>query len=409
MKKYLSQFRVVVPTLLLISLVGYKYRQKVEDYYTIAEWKVYKKVSESLQEPISEYRTVRVFPALAFEQPTTIKFFSLLPNKVFVSEKKGELFAFDNDDYVKSRSSVLKIKNVRNIHFTGFLDFELARHTNGATYLYVFYNTSEGDRKFSNITRFLFNEKRLIAIEESEKLLLKIPSTHHQGGCLLLDKNNNLHISVGDGMFGDPDNNAQNLGKYNGKILKINVGGNSLYEIPDDNPFVDKMGIKPEIYAYGFRNPFRMSIDSKTESLWVADVGHYAIEEINIVQKGGNYGWNYMEGNKPFRGVIDSIKTSFIKPIYTYKHGLEGFSVTGGFVYRGTALQSLQNKYIYGDYVRGVVWALDYSKKPIRNILIAEEAGNISSFALSSDEGIYYTDFVNGTIHQIVLSNEANL
>jgi len=159
--------------------------------------------------------------------------------------------------------------------------------------------------------------------------------------------------------YGDHTGNAQNCSSLYGKILRIDVNNPSQgrnYGIPKDNPFVgNTAGYKEEIYAYGFRNPWRFSFDSATDKLWAGDVGQDRMEEIDVVEKGGNYGWNIMEGTLPYAG---GNQTGLKPPIWTYGRS-QGNATIGGFVYYGSKLTELTGSYIYGDYVSGRIWALN--------------------------------------------------
>jgi quinoprotein glucose dehydrogenase len=172
-----------------------------------------------------------------------------------------------------------------------------------------------------------------------------------------------LYIAFGDGgARNDPKANGQKRSQLLGSILRIDVDKKSdsaPYQIPADNPFVGNSEVRPEIFAYGFRNPWRIAFDRKTGLLWCADVGQDLWEEINWIEKGGNYGWSYREGSRPFMLRTDTPPegAKLIDPIFEYNHG-EGLSITGGIIYKGKALSDLAGSYIYGDFVLGKVWAL---------------------------------------------------
>ena len=172
------------------------------------------------------------------------------------------------------------------------------------------------------------------------------------------------------------------------------------YAIPGDNPFVDVAGARPEIYAYGIRNPWRIAFDKPTGRLWVGDVGQELWEEVDIIEKGGNYGWSNREGTHPFgnRPVRDDVSAP-IDPVWEYDHGV-GKSITGGRVYRSDRVPELVGKYIYADYVSGAIWALSYDEstgKATRNEQII--AGGIPVLAFGQDPAgdVFYTiDSSNG-------------
>ena len=198
----------------------------------------------------------------------------------------------------------------------------------------------------------------------TERLLLEIPQPfwNHNSGNLLFGPDGLLYIGVGDGgKGGDPLQFGQNAFVLNGTILRIDVNrkdGDREYGIPKDNPFIDKPGFRSEIFAYGLRNPWGLSFDDSGK-LWCADVGQQKWEEVNLIVKGGNYGWSLREGKDPFDGSLgtQSKKAKLIDPIHQYGRS-DGISITGGFVYQGDKIPDLKDAYIFGDWGTGNVWAI---------------------------------------------------
>jgi glucose/arabinose dehydrogenase len=196
----------------------------------------------------------------------------------------------------------------------------------------------------------------------SERILLVVnqPFPNHKGGQLVFGPDGFLYIGLGDGgSGGDPLGNGQNLFSYLGKMLRIGVdppfSGGLQYTIPADNPFVGGGGLG-EIYAYGLRNPWRFSFEPVTNRLFVADVGQESWEEVDILQKGGNFGWNVMEGTHCFNPSTGCDMSNKVLPITEYPH-TDGIAVIGGYVYKGSGIPSLTNKYIFGD-LTGKTWSL---------------------------------------------------
>lgn len=239
----------------------------------------------------------------------------------------------------------------------------LAFHPNYASngYFYVNYTNLNGD---TTIARFSVSGSRNLADPNSEQILLVVdqPFANHNGGDLAFGPDGYLYIALGDGgSGGDPLNNSQNIDSLLGKILRIDVDNGSPYAIPPDNPFVGAPGAD-EIWAYGLRNPWRVSFDRQTGDFFIADVGQSAREEVDFQAAGSaggqNYGWRCYEGNQPYNlsgcnpdpGVYDF-------PIHEYTHG-EGCAITGGFVYRGAAYPTLSGHYFFADYCSGVIWDL---------------------------------------------------
>jgi glucose/arabinose dehydrogenase len=195
----------------------------------------------------------------------------------------------------------------------------------------------------------------------SEEVLLSIeqPYPNHNGGSIAFGADGLLYVGLGDGGgANDPLATGQSLGTWLGKILRIDVDRRDpgkAYAVPADNPFVGREGARPEIFALGFRNPWQIAFDYETGRLWAADVGQHLLEEIDVVEKGGNYGWSLKEGTSAFGTVAAA--TDVIDPVWEYDHGV-GKSITGGFVVRDSTVAALDGGYLYGDYVSGRMWAL---------------------------------------------------
>lgn len=204
----------------------------------------------------------------------------------------------------------------------------------------------------------------------SERTVLEFPHPlgNHWGGGITFGPDGFLYLGIGDGgLRDDPYRLGQNLWTLHGKILRIDVDGREPglpYGIPKDNPFAAVQEVRSEIWAYGFRNPWGMSFDRSTGTLWCADVGQDSWEEVNLVKKAANYGWSEDEGPDRFSRRKDSPQEAgpFVGPIHSYPHS-EGISITGGYVYRGRRLPSLRNGYLFGDWGSGKIWALSWDGK----------------------------------------------
>ncbi len=242
------------------------------------------------------------------------------------------------------------------------------------------------------------------ALKNTELVLLEInqPFSNHKGGQIAFGDDGYLYIGLGDGdSGGDPLGNAQDLSTLLGKILRIDVDFPSQgrnYNIPPDNPyFGNPSGYKEEIYAYGFRNPRRFSFDTPTGRLWVGDVGQDQQEEIDLVEKGKNYGWNIMEGTLTYSSAS---QVGLDLPVWEHSHA-EGIAVIGGYVYHGSNLARLNSKYIYGDYGSGKIWALQYGiGAKTMNSLLADTSLNISSFGVDEQKELYFCS-LSGEIHSL--------
>jgi glucose/arabinose dehydrogenase len=273
---------------------------------------------------------------------------------------------------------------------------------------YVNY-TYRADNLKTRISEFRVSKKtnRGVASPTSstERVILEFdqPFDNHNGGHLEFGPDGFLYIATGDGgSAGDPEGNAQNLKSLLGKILRIDIDKGNPYAIPAGNPFRNVKTARPEIWAYGLRNPWRFCFDRATGLLYAADVGQDKWEEIDLIQKGKNYGWNMMEGTHLFKARKGSLAlVSFQRPILEYDHS-EGESITGGYVYRGKKIKSLSGYYIYGDYESGKIWMLKLDgEKVSENKLLKDTDYMISSFGVDLKGEIYVVDH-NGAIYQLV-------
>jgi glucose/arabinose dehydrogenase len=236
--------------------------------------------------------------------------------------------------------------------------------------------------------------------EESLSVVLKIvqPAANHNGGQLAFGPDGYLYIGLGDGGGqGDPSGNAQNKSSMLGKILRIDVSETGPYKVPRDNPLSPGNHSLAEIWALGFRNPWRFSFDRATGRLFAADVGENSREEINIVERGKNYGWNTFEGTSCFKPPCDASK--FTPPIAEYAHD-EGRSVTGGFVYRGRKISKLNGCYIFGDHGSGTIWYLTEQANSWKREVLFKTNRHITSFGEDA-EGELYVATLEGEIAKI--------
>lgn len=264
--------------------------------------------------------------------------------------------------------------------------------TNG--YFFVNYTDTSGN---TQIVRYQVSENPNQANPNSAKTILSVqqPYGNHNGGMIAFGADGFLYIGMGDGgSSGDPQNHAQNLNSLLGKILRIDVDQGDPYSIPSDNPFVIQTNARPEIWSYGWRNPWRFSFDRDTGDLWVGDVGQGAYEEISfqaLGEGGGNYGWRIMEGKHCYRAQTCA-RDNFIEPLFEYEHDL-GASVTGGYRYRGQDLAELNNAYVYGDFVSGRIWLASENKGNWNSKELLDTHFNISSFGEDARGELYLLDY----------------
>lgn len=238
--------------------------------------------------------------------------------------------------------------------------------------------------------------------DRTERVILEIeqPFANHNGGLNKFGPDGFLYIGLGDGgAAGDPFNNAQNLETLLGKILRIDIDKEP-YAIPQDNPFVGNANAQGEIWAYGLRNPWRFSFDRCTGRLFAGDVGQNRLEEIDLIEKGKNYGWKIMEGSQCYDPPTLCNTQGLELPIAEYDHSL-GCSVTGGYVYRGTQYPSLVGHYLFGDYCSGRIWSLvqePSGKWTMRQLI--DSPFSISSFGEDEQSELYVVHY-GGAIYRI--------
>ena len=348
------------------------------------------------------------FQGLSFNKPVGIYHANDRTERLFVLEQQGIIYVFDKSDPVATKSVFLDISN--QVLYSGELGLlGLAFHPNYSLngYFYLDYTTTNPRRTI--ISQFSVDpNNQNIGNVTSEVILLEViqPYSNHNGGQLAFGPNDGyLYIALGDGgSAGDPSNHGQNRSTLLGSILRIDVNNPQSglpYGIPADNPFVNNVeGYREEIYAYGLRNPWRFSFDPITGWIWCADVGQNKIEEVDIIEKGHNYGWRIMEGTECYNPSSGCNASGLILPIYEYDHSL-GISITGGFVYRGSNLPSLVGWYIYADYGSGRIWALNYNESIADNYLLKDTDLNIVSFGLDQKNELLFCAF-DGKIYQLI-------
>jgi len=324
-------------------------------------------------------------------------------DRLFAMSQNGMIYVFPNDPAATESKLFLDLSDRVSL-FTGSGANEqgllgLAIHPNYRENgeLFVCYTAKSDDRTV--VSRFRVSDDPNKADAASEEVLMEIaqPFKNHNGGSIEFGPDGYLYIAMGDGGFrNDPEGNGQNLGTLLGSILRIDVdqsAGDLKYGIPKDNPFVDVKGARPETYAFGLRNPWRIAFDKETGLLWAGDVGQELWEEVNVIRKGGNYGWSVREGSYPFGNAdVDPSLPSPIGPVWEYDHGV-GKSITGGRVYRGKSAPELAGKYLFADYVSGGIWALTYdeaAEKVTRSELVVRGGIPVLAFGEDAQGEVYY-------------------
>ncbi len=344
----------------------------------------------------------RVFPNVTINEPTSLV--QAPDGRWFALDQTGRVFTFGSTTDSRP-TEVLNITDRVNDagNEEGLLGLALAPDFASSGRFYV--NYTAADPRRTVISRFTLAGST--ASPSSEQIILEVaqPFSNHNGGQLAFGADGFLYIGMGDGGSGrDPQGNGQNLDVLLGKILRIDVSqaANGLnYTIPTDNPFVGRNDARAEVWAYGFRNPWRFSFDSATLALWAGDVGQNAREEVDLVTKGGNYGWVIMEGSQCLTGNSCD-RTGLTLPVVDYATANGRCSVTGGYVYRGSAIPALVGAYVYGDYCSGEVWAVRFDgTRATQQGLIADLGGALSSFAVDQQGEVYALNYGSGTIFKL--------
>lgn len=358
------------------------------------------------------YTITNAFPNLTFSRPTDVQSAGDGSNRLFVTQQTGEILSFGADPATSIVTTFLDISsevNYERFSELGLLGLAFHPDYKNNGYFFVMYTAGTPTARLERVSRFsVSGASAAVADPSSEKILLEWSDAfaNHNGGQLAFGPDGYLYIAVGDeGGGGDTNNNAQDRSRIFGKILRIDVDQNvdtpPYYGIPADNPYAPNgSGYREDIWAYGFRNPWRISFDGTT--LVAADVGQRKWEEVNIVQKGGNYGWDCREGFAAYdqrenpSSPLCATTGLKIDPIHVYDHTV-GNSITGGYVYRGPSTTlGITGRYIYGDFNTGRIWGLDLNSKS--NTELADTGFFISTFGLGENKELYVaTYFADGS------------
>ncbi len=353
------------------------------------------------------YVTERVFPELKFNNCLDL---TKAPgsNRLFVVEQAGKIFSFPNKPDVKKADLVVDLaKEISGVQAVYAIEFHPDFQKN--RYCYVCYIKGENLDDGSHIARFRVSDTDPPTIDAaSETTIITWLSGGHNGCCLKFGLDGCLYISTGDGSGPNPPDSrraGQDVSNLLSCILRIDVdhaddGKN--YRIPADNPFVDLKGARGEIWAYGFRNPWRMSFDRKTGDLWVGDVGWELWEMLDRVERGGNYGWSVMEGRQSTNPEWPRGPTPILPPTIDVPHS-ESSSITDGLTYYGSRLKQLHGHHLYGDYDTGKIWGFRYADgKVVDHRELADTTHRIVGFGDDNDGEFYLLDHTAGSIHRMI-------
>ena len=363
-------------------------------------------------EPPPPYQLRRVFPQHSFENPT---FIAQDPNseRLLVAEYGGPIYSFHGNDPDAGKDLFLDW----NRRVSAF-SFHPRYRENGQ--VFVFSPTDpklEGKKdeegnpvtQLSRVSRFELepgsDPPRLRP--ESEKVIIQWPSGGHNGGEAIIGPDGYLYVATGDGTgSSDREHTGQDVDDLLAVMMRLDVerpDPGRAYSIPQDNPFVGVPGAREEIWAYGFRNPWRFSFDPVTGQPWVGDVGQDLWELIELVSRGSNHGWPVKEGSHPFHPNAKPGPTPIVPPVMEHHHR-ECRSITGGYVYQGDKFPELKGAYLYGDYSYGKIWGLRYDhdqKKVVWHQELADSSVNIVSFGQGRDGAFYALDYDSGEIFEL--------
>jgi putative heme-binding domain-containing protein len=369
-------------------------------------------------EPPHPYVIERAFPKLQFKNPLLM---AGTGDRFFVGEQGGKIFSFPDDQKAPKGDLFLDVATQLTFDKSKYKDLDalygLAFHPDFARnhYCYVCYvlnSVKDGEQapEGSRVSRFtVLDTDPPRADPKSEKVLITWLGGGHNGGDLHFGRDGMLYISTGDGWHPNPPDKydtGQDISDLLSSVLRIDVDHEDkgkAYAVPPENPFVKTPGARPEVWAYGFRNPWRMSFDRATGDLWVGDVGWELWEMIYRVKKGGNYGWSIMEGPQPIKPEGRRGPTPISPPNLAFPH-TEAASITGGYVYRGQRLKDLQGAYLCGDWVTRKLWATKFDgDKVVWHKEIAQGAQRWVAFGEARDGEVYILDYDDaGKIYRLV-------
>ncbi len=361
--------------------------------------------SLKVRETASNVEVTRAFPNMRINRAILLTHAGDGSNRVFIPSQLGTINVLPNDPAVEEPKEFLNIES-RVVYEDkenekGFLGLAFHPKYRDNGQFFVYYTPTNSSQPHTVVlSRFhVSKDDPNKADPNSEEVLLQVehPFWNHKGGTIVFGPDGYLYLAIGDGgKANDPYGNGQNLKTLLGKVLRIDVDHQDegkKYAIPKDNPFVGQ-GDKAlgEIWSYGMRNPWRIAFDPQTGLLWCADVGQDFWEEIDLIAKGGNYGWNLREGFHNFGAAGSSARADLVEPIWEYHHET-GKSITGGFVYHGKKVPELNGCYLYADYITGQVYALKYdprSKTVTANSTIRGNIMPIMSFGEDEQGEAYY-------------------
>jgi len=369
-------------------------------------------------------KTERAYPSLTFTAAVSLLRAPNDTSRWFVVEQDGHVVSFADVANSATTTPVLDISDrvvFRNVHGLLGMAFHPAFPSDKRAYVAYTHEPSTGVIVL-RVSEFMTTDNGATLSPSSEQILFELaqPGGHNNGGHVLFGPDGFLYLGIGDGGNDDDASgvvgNGQMTTNVLGKILRLDVGGSApglRYRIPTDNPFAgntpcgfDGVGTQdcPEIFAWGFRNPWRWSFDREGGQLWLGDVGSHEREEVDRVTKGGNYGWRCMEGTRATGLNCGAPATPLLAPVAEYDHTL-GVAVTGGYVYRGTAIPGLVGRYVFGDYGSGRIWHIAADTQPTMTMtssgVALRASANIASFTEDTNGELLIVDVKTGALYRL--------
>ena len=365
-------------------------------------------------EPPPPYKVERAYPKLSLTQPLAIGNFPNSQLMWAVDHQKdyggiSRMYQFPDDQGVSQADVFLERQEII---------YGLAFHPKFAENGYLYIGCNGHSDKLNDVATKVVRVKLdtkppFKADPASAVVIIEWWSNGHNGGDLAFGLDGMLYVSAGDGTSdSDTKLTAQDLSSINGSMIRIDVDhpdGDRMYSVPKDNPFIQTTGARPEIWAYGLRNPWRVTVDRRTGHVWVGNNGQDLWETAHLIRRGENYGWSVMEGSHPFHLHRQRGPTPFVAPTVEHHH-TEARSLTGGVVYYGSRLPELVGAYIYGDYSTGIIWAVKHDGT---NVLwhkrLARSTLQISGFGVDSQGELIVVDHGGGFYHLVPQGQTLNL
>jgi uncharacterized repeat protein (TIGR03806 family) len=392
-------------TMLLILGCGFALSQTSSQPYGLdkrVKWTTSRVVGSP--EPPRRFRLVRAFPQVQFKEPV---FMAQDPSsdRFMVAEyTPGLIYSFRPSDKTGKKDLFLDMK--RGI---SAFSFHPKYKENGYVFVFSHLDPKVKGKQQSRVSRFQLEpgSDPPKVRPDSETVIVEWPASGHNGGEAIIGPDGYLYITTGDGTSGsDRNDTGQSLDDLLSVMMRLDVDHPSAgrnYSIPKDNPFINVPGARPEIWAYGFRNPWRFSFDPRTGQPWVGDVGQDIWEMIELVSRGSNHGWSVMEGTHVFHPNAKRGPTPIVPPVVEHHH-TEARSITGGYVYQGAKFPELRDYYLYGDYQYGKMWGFRYdprTKKVSAQEEIADTTVKMASFGMGRDGSFYAVDYDRGQIFEL--------